>query len=384
MGVTIVSSFVRASIQGARTNNFLVEEQGKGHSVDSQTTVCFDVDDLRAVVADVGLHAFMDDMIARLRQGYEAFEPSQVQNETRSGFSYNQPELGLVEWMPTMTLGDVVSVKTVAYHPENPTRRNLPSVLATTALYNTETGRLDAICEATLLTALRTGATSAVMTDRLTHDRPITLGVVGCGAQAVTQIHAISRVRPIERLIVTDANESNAKSLGSRLPSEVTEPEPVSVIEFAELIRTLDVLCTCTSVDPGDGPVIELEGAKPHLHVNAVGSDFPGKVELPVDYLRTSVVVPDLLDQCLVEGESQQLEPSELGPGMIDVLTDPAHIELASQRTVFDSTGWGYADQLAAQLFIEHATRLGLGTPVQLQHRPADPFDPYETLDSRA
>jgi len=256
---------------------WLVDKEDGNRTVDDRPTMCFDVDDLRAVIVEVGLDAFMDSMIARLRHGFDTFDPAQVQNETRRGFSYSKPQMGLIEWMPTMALGDVVSVKTVAYHPENPAQRNLPTVLATTALYDTETGRLDAICEATLLTALRTGATSAVMTDRLTHQGPVTLGVIGCGAQAVTQIHAISRVRPIERLLVTDSDDRNAKSLASRLPDGVTVPEPVSITEFEQLIGSCDVLCTCTSVEPGDGPVVELTNAKPHLHVNAVGSDFPGK-----------------------------------------------------------------------------------------------------------
>ncbi len=352
--------------------------------VDPKFTMCFDVDDLAAVIADVGLEEFVDQLIASLRVSIRSFDPNRVEHHARSGFSYTTPGIGLVEWMPSMTVGELVSIKTVGYHPDNPVKHNLPSVLATTALYDTISGRLVAICEATLLTALRTGAASAVMTDALVGPGPISLGVVGCGAQAVAQIHAISRVRPIERLVVADIEPATAHSLRHRLPSGTIEPptviEIVDVLELVDHVADLDVLTTCTSVEVDRGPVVELRAAKPGLHVNAVGSDFPGKVELPVDYLQSAVVIPDSLEQCMAEGESQQLTLADIGPDMVEVLSDPAHRELVNQRTVFDSTGWSYEDQIAATMFVEHATRLGLGTPVRLQHQPDDPYDPFEVL----
>ena len=357
---------------------------GGAEESDALSTLCLDVHDLTAVIEAVGLERFIDELIAELRRGFTNYDGNRVQHLTRGGFSYVAPEMGLVEWMPAMAVGDVVAVKTVGYHPENPVSRRLPSVLATTAVYDTKTGRLIAVCEATMLTALRTGAASAVMTDALSPPGAITLGVVGCGAQAVTQILAISRVRPISGLLVADTDPAVATSLVNRLPAGVLAPgvvpEVLSVGDLGDRASDLDVVCTCTSVDVEKGPVVELVGAKPSLHVNAVGSDFPGKIELPVDYLRGAVVIPDDRAQCLVEGESQQLTSEELGPDMVAVLTDPANRELVNQRTVFDSTGWSYEDLIAARMFMEHATRLGLGTQVALQHQPEDPYNPLELL----
>jgi ornithine cyclodeaminase/alanine dehydrogenase-like protein (mu-crystallin family) len=343
------------------------------------STLVLDVHDLVAVVAEVGLDSFMDEMIATLRTSIGAFDDRVVEHQVRSGFSYHTPEHGMVEWMPTMVTGDVVSVKTVGYHPANPVRRGIPSVLATTALYDTRTGRLMAMCEATLLTAIRTGAASAVVTDATTHHQPISLGVVGCGAQAVTQIHAIRRVRTIDRLVVTDTDAVVANSLWERLPDGVVTPEVVSLDEFNARVGTFDVVCTCTSVPIGHPPVADLSRARPNLHVNAVGADFPGKTELPLEYLKSAVVIPDLAEQCMIEGESQRLRLEDLGPSMVDVVGGKVH-GLAAQRTVFDSTGWSYEDLLAAQLFLGHAQRLGLGTTIDLQLEPNDPYDPYEMV----
>lgn len=357
---------------------------GGSERVGDLMTLCLDVHDLTAVIQSTGLDWFMDQLIDHLRTAFRNYDEAEVQHLTRDGFSYTSPKMGLVEWMPAMTVGQMVAIKTVGYHPDNPGDRQLPSVLATTSVYDTNTGRLVAVCEATMLTALRTGAASAVMTDAMTSPGPITLGVVGCGAQAVTQILAISRIRPIERLVVADTNRRVAETLGERLPTVALPPglapTVLDISDFTELVPELDVLCTCTSVDVEKGPVIELHGAKPGLHVNAVGSDFPGKIELPIDYLRSAVVVPDDTAQCLVEGESQQLEAHEVGPDMVEVLTDPAHRELVNQRTVFDSTGWSFEDLIAVELFVRHATDLGLGTTIAFQHKPLDPYNPLELL----
>ena len=345
----------------------------------SLSTTVLGVDDLTTVIADVGLDAFMDELIEVLGTEIGNFDPAKVEDQIRSGFNYHDPEHGLVEWMPTMATGEVVSVKTVGYHPANPGRRGIPSVLATTALYDTTNGSLTTICEATLLTALRTGAASAIVTDVATSPDPITLGVVGCGAQAVTQIHAISRVRKIARLVVTDTNPLVATSLAARLPDGLPTPDIVDSDTFDQTIGDFDVICTCTSVAIGEGPVVRLAGARANLHINAVGADFPGKTELPLDYLRTSTVIPDVVGQCLIEGECQVLDQSELGPSMAELLSEPDR-HLVDSPTVFDSTGWSYEDLLAAQLFGRHAQRLGLGTSVALQRLPIDPYDPYETL----
>lgn len=345
-------------------------------------TRVLDVSDLAAVIADVGVDRFMDEMISCLRHAFATFDPTLTEHQVRRGFSYERPELGLIEWMPTMAVGDVVSVKTVGYHPHNPSARTLPSVLATTALYDTRTGALDAICEATLLTAIRTGAASGVVTAQATRPGPIVLGVVGAGAQAVTQIHAISRVRPISRVLVTDVDPNIAASLAHRLPPGSADVEVLSPGDFARSIPDLDVLCTCTSVAVGGGPVVSLEGAKVGLHVNAVGADFPGKTELDLTDLRAATVICDIVDQCLVEGEAQRLDRSELGPDMVTLLSGRSTADLVNTRTVFDSTGWSLEDLVAARLFLDHGERLGLGSRVALHHLPHDPYSPYEVLNT--
>ena len=333
------------------------------------------------VVADVGLDGLMDETIERLTTACEDLDDELMVTMDRDGFHYTKPALGLLEWMPAMELGRRVSIKTVGYHPTNPTERGAPSVLATTSLHDTSTGRFLALSEATFLTALRTGAASAVASNVLATADASTLGIVGCGAQAVSQVHGLSRVRPIERVLAYDADVEVAQSLGKRLPVDDIAVDVIDDVQ--QLMAGSDIICTATSVDIGGPPVLRDVATRPWLHINAVGADFAGKVELPKSMLERALVCPDVVAQCLLEGESQQLSVDQLGPDLPRLVQGRAHYEGHRQSlTVFDSTGWALEDLIAAELLLDHADRLGVGVEVELQPAPIDPYDPYEFVRS--
>lgn len=342
------------------------------------------IEDVADIVNDVGLTPLLDELIDRLATSLGSFDPELLETQDRTGFHYDKPGLGLVEWMPAMDVGRRVSIKTVGYHPTNPTQRGAPSVLATTSLYDTTDGRLLAVCEATVLTALRTGAASAVATDVLAREGASVLGVVGCGAQAVSQIHAISRVRPITRVLAFDTASSVAETLPSRLADldlDHLDIEVLSDDDLGAMMTEVDILCTATTVDPGAGPVIPESEHQPWLHINAVGADFPGKREIPLTYLDEALVCPDVPAQCLLEGEAQQLSADDLGPDLAELVRNEA--EYRRHRgllTVFDSTGWALQDLIAAELIIDHAERIGAGTDLALQPTTDDPYDPYRSV----
>ena len=343
-------------------------------------TRVLDLPALAAVVRDVGLDRLLDELIERTTEALAHHDPEEIETIDRRGFHYAKPDFGLVEWMPAMATGRRVSIKTVAYHPSNPVERGCPSILASTALYDTTDGRLVALCEATFLTALRTGAASAVATEVLAAPSSSVVGIVGCGAQAVAQLHALSRVRPIERVLAYDADASVARTLACRLPPSVeVEIEVIDADALPRLLGESDIVVTATSNRVDAPPVLPDGPIRPWLHVNAVGSDFPGKVELDAALLRRATVCPDVIAQCLVEGEAQQLTVGELGPDLPSLVADRArHGGLQTEFTVFDSTGWALEDLIAAELFNDHAQRLGVGAELDLQPAPRDPYDPYE------
>lgn len=321
----------------------------------------------------------MDEMIGRLRIAFQEYNPSNSVTPQRTGFNYTQPT-GLVEWMPMHQVGEQVFMKVVGYHPENPVRHGSPTIVSTISSYDTATGHLASLIDGTFATALRTGAASAVASELLALPQSSVLGLVGCGAQSITQLHAIGRIFELERILVYDVDEETASSFGVRAASFGSHVT-IQSASLREIAEASDILCTATSVDVGQGPVIRLESTKPHLHVNAVGSDFPGKTELALEFLNRSVICPDFLEQAVVEGECQCLDPGAIGPAIAEIAKAPASFaKYQSQLSVFDSTGWALEDWVASVLILEHALELGLGESVSVEYLPTDPRNPYDFL----
>ena len=337
--------------------------------------------DITHLLEVVGRHEFMDLMIERLRARFLDHSADGVEVRARDGFRYDKPDLGLIEWMPTHEIGGPVVVKMVGYHPANPVQRALPSVIATSSMWDTESGHLIAIADATLLTAVRTGAASALATELLGHPGPITVGLAGLGAQAVTQLHAISRVREIDHVIGFDNEPEVAASFADRVRFLDLDVDISGDDRSSTILGEVDVLCTCTSVDIGAGPVIADGEARGWLHVNAVGADFPGKVELPSTFVNRSFVVPDTLEQCVLEGECQQVSSDRIGPSLSEIMQRAdEYVERRDQLTVFDSTGWAVEDDVALRLAVELAVAHGVGTEIELERLPRDPYDPYGSI----
>jgi ornithine cyclodeaminase/alanine dehydrogenase-like protein (mu-crystallin family) len=348
-------------------------------------SIILSIDDIRSIVRKVGLDTMMDEMIRRLTRAFIEYDPQRTVVPPRSGFSYQDPQPGLVEWMPVMNTCERVTLKVVGYHPGNPDLHQLPTILSTISAYDTSSGHLIGMADCTFLTALRTGAASAVASKALAAENSRILGVIGCGAQAVTQIHAISRQFPLEQIVAYDINPMASSSLRERIRSLGIPVKTVEHDDLAGLVCAADILCTCTSVAPGKGPVFADTDVKPGLHINAIGSDFPGKFEIPLALLKRSFVCPDFLEQAVQEGECQQLQADEIGPGIAEVAKNPARYQsLRQQVTVFDSTGWALEDQAALEMLMDYAADLGLGAWLELEAISNDPHDPYAFLNGYA
>lgn len=347
---------------------------------DNNATLVLSSQDAQKIVAHFGLNEIMDSLIARLISTFRNFSPKQTDIPARAGFHYEKPSAGLVEWMPLHSLGQEVMIKMVGYHPTNPNGHKLPTILSTVSCYDTQTGHLSGLMDGVLLTAFRTGAASAVASRYLAHADSKVLGLIGCGAQSITQLHAISRVFGLEKVLVYDKDERAVSSFAERC-AVLDLNLAVEPTDMEKVVIGSDILVTATSIDVGAGPLFDGLETKPHLHINAVGSDFPGKVEVPLSFLKNSFVCPDFLDQALIEGECQQLDKKDIDAGIVEVVRDPAAFSFVKkQRSVFDSTGWALEDYVAMELFMEHARELGLGQFIEIEHIPEDVKNPYDFM----
>lgn len=338
--------------------------------------------DIRELISIVGVDEIMDQCIDRLRQALEEYDPELVDVRERDGFIYESPHPGLVEWMPVMDNHQRALVKLVGFHPRNPTLHFLPTILSTLCLYDLNTGHLLSMADGVFSTAVRTGAASAIATDLFATQSASVLGLVGCGAQAVTQMHAISRVRKLKKVLVFDVDDDAVSSFEHRANIPGIEIIPVSI---ERLEAESDIICTVTSITPGHGPVLPGENLKPHVHINAVGSDLPGKCELPLHVVESGLVIPDFLAQALREGECQRLELDQIGPLLHEFMQDPGSSdEYRQSLTVFDSTGFALEDLVMMTVLRELCQQFDLGVQVDLENiNVLDPRDPYLRVGAR-
>ena len=345
-------------------------------------TLILNHDDVAAILRIVGLDNVMLQLINRMTSVFEDPATATLDVPVRSGFYYDQPASGLVEWMPLHEPGRAVFQKAVGYHPRNPVDGRLPTVIASLQKFDPRTGALLAIADGRLMTALRTGAGSAVATRYFADlSRPVRLGLVGCGAQAVTQWHALTQVAELREIVVADRDESVARSFAERIRPFRSAPISVTISSAQDVVESADVVCTATSVEVGAGPVIPGDFGHDSIHINAVGSDLPGKTEIPIEVLRQSFVCPDFYAQAIVEGECQQLNADEIGPSILEVGQNPsAYSDTKASRTVFDSTGWAVEDWVVLDLFVELAEATELGRTVEFTGDVDDPWNPYESL----
>jgi ornithine cyclodeaminase/alanine dehydrogenase-like protein (mu-crystallin family) len=342
----------------------------------------YDASAIQAIARYVGLDQLMDDVIKALTSACREFDTRSMVVPQRAGFEYSEPHAGLVEWMPAMRSGADVVIKIVGYHPSNPTTRNLPTILSTALAFDTETGRLQTIMDGTFLTALRTGAASAVASRVLADPASKTLGLIGAGAQAISQVHALSRIFDLDRVVFYDTDPNCANSFPDRAATLGLDNVEYAAESVENLVRSADIICTATSVEIGEGPVFPDIGLKHSVHINAVGADFSGKVEVPHSLLQRSLVCPDSLEQALREGECQQLRPDQIGPELADLIkNDEMFSAQHGNSTLFDSTGWALEDYITVGILAGYGQKLGVGRDIELTRLLADPRNPYAFIE---
>jgi len=250
-------------------------------------------------------------------------------------------------------------VKWVNAHPRNPERHGIPSVLGMYILSDPATALPLAVMDATLLTAVRTGAAGAVAAKYLARPGARTVGFVGSGVQARTLLAALR--------VVFDALEVVAADVSAEAAQAFADESGGRVGDLADAAGC-DIVCTATPVHE---PIVRREWIRPGTHINAMGADAHGKQELATQILLDAKVVIDDWEQACGSGEVNV--PLETGAltregihaalGEIVAGNKPAR-ESSEEITVFDSTGLAVQDVALARLVYDRAKERGVGIEV--------------------
>ncbi len=288
----------------------------------------------------------MKEIIPAVEQAFLDWATGKAQMPAKS---YLTVERGDFRAMPA-SLPGAAGVKWVNVHPSNPPH-GLPTVMAVIIFNDTETGYPLAVMDGTDITAYRTGAASAIASKYLARKNVRTLGLVGAGRQAHTQLLAHMAIYDLKLVKVYDINEATVERFIKTFPQ--------LRVEACSLPATMDSDVVC-AVTPAHKPIVKKEWVKPGVHINAVGADAHGKEELEPGILNEAIIFVDDLRQASTSGEINV--PLEKG------LLDPARIKGSlgdlvagtkkgrsndSDITVFDATGLAIEDIACARLIYD-------------------------------
>jgi ornithine cyclodeaminase len=278
---------------------------------------------------------------------------------------------GVIELMPTSD-GELYAFKYVNGHPKNMVQ-GLQTVTALGLLADVSSGYPVLMTEMTLLTALRTAATSAVAAKYLAPKGATRMAVIGNGAQAEFQILAMNALVGINEVQLYDIDSMATQKTIRNL--RAFDIRTTACSSTAEAVSSAEIITTCTA-DKQHSTILTDNMVGSGVHINAVGGDCPGKTELHKDILLRSSAFVEYAPQTRIEGEIQQM-PSDYPVTELWRVIAGEHEGRKNpwQITLFDSVGFATED-FSSLCYVQRKLE---GTQFyQLLDMIADPDDPRD------
>jgi ornithine cyclodeaminase len=278
---------------------------------------------------------------------------------------------GVIELMPTSD-GDVYGFKYVNGHPSN-TADGLQTVTAFGLLADVASGYPVLLSEMTILTALRTAATSAVVARVLAPKGAHVMAMIGSGAQSEFQTLAMKAIAGITEVRLYDIDPAATAKCAKNLEGYGITVVPCKTAE--EAILGAQIITTCTA-DKQYATILTDNMVGAGVHINAIGGDCPGKTELAPAILHRAGIFVEYPEQTRIEGEIQQLDADHPVTEIWEVMTGQAAGRLDDKQiTLFDSVGFAIEDFSALRFVRDQIAETQLFHPLDLLADPDDPRD---------
>ncbi len=311
--------------------------------------------------SDVERLLTLDDALRAVEEAFRSWGEGRAVNRPR--MRVRVPH-GFLHLMPAAALDERVmgfkSYSTVAGH-----RARFLVVL-----FGAETGEVLALMEADRLGQVRTGAASGVAAKYLAREDSWVVGLLGAGYQAETQLEAVCRVRPVERVRVYSRTPERRRAFAERMGQHLgVEIRPVD--DAREAVEGADIVITITSARE---PVLRGEWLAPGTCVLAAGSNHWLRRELDTEAVRrANRVVVDDLEQARVEcgdllpaverGVLRWEQVRELKDVVAGIV--PGRLQ-AEEITLFESQGIALEDVAVGAHLFRKAREQGVGKELEL------------------
>ena len=321
---------------------------------------------MMALVHHIGLEKFLTELAAEIEADFKRWAIFDKAPRVPS-----HSDVGVIELMPTSD-GEFYGFKYVNGHPKN-MKEGLQTVTGFGLLADVNTGYPVLFSEMTVLTALRTAATSAMATKHLARKDAKTLAMIGNGAQSEFQTLALKAVCGIDTVRLYDidpaATDKCAANLAGHGITVVKCKTPEDAIEGADVITTatadkeMQTILTDNMVGAG-------------VHINAIGGDCPGKTELHRDIVARASMFVEYPEQTRIEGELQQMPLDHPFTELWEVITGKAQGRKSeAEITLFDGVGFAIEDFAALRYVHEQIKKAPFYVDLDMIADPDDPRD---------
>ena len=215
---------------------------------------------------------------------------------------------GLLGLMPAYMSGErgAFGMKAICVFPENPSQGK-DAHQGAVMLFSRETGELLALMNASEITAIRTGAVSALATRLLAREDAHDLAIIGAGVQARSHLAALSSVRTIKRARVCARNFDHAQQLAKEEQPQYQFPIE-AVRNNEEAVRGANLIVTATS---SHEPVINKDWISNGAHINAIGTHSPSSREIDSATMGAARIFVDRRESALNESGDYLLAAKE-------------------------------------------------------------------------
>lgn len=314
------------------------------------------VSDIQKLIQKISIEKFFEEFIVALEKEFTRW--SAFQKSPRHAVHLDQ---GVIELMPICD-DEFYTFKFVNGHPNNAYLKK-QTVVAVGLLAETKTGYPLMISEMTLLTALRTAATSALAAKYLARKNATAFGIIGTGAQSEFQTLAFQSLFNIQTVKYFDIDQNAMEKFSHNLRKY--HLKLIACADGKSVVENVDIITTATA-NKKQTKILDVSLIKSGLHINGIGGDCPGKTELDKNILSRAKIVVEYLSQTKSEGEIQQSDASIYAELWELVCGIKKGRESDSEITLFDSVGFALEDFAILKFIYELNLKNNIGSEMDL------------------